>query len=25
MGHYRIEVLVDGRRVDAQTFDVVAD
>jgi len=25
MGHYRVEVLVDGRRVDEQTFDVVAD
>ena len=24
VGHYRVEVLVDGRRVDEQTFDVVA-
>ncbi len=24
IGHYRVEVLVDGRRVDEQTFDVVA-
>ncbi|MEO8936553.1 MAG: hypothetical protein ABI277_16215 [Burkholderiaceae bacterium] len=25
IGHYRVEVLVDGRRVDVQRFDVVAD
>ena len=24
IGHYRVEVLVDGVRVDEQTFDVVA-
>lgn len=25
IGHYRVEVLVDGSRVDEQVFDVVAD
>ena len=24
VGHYRVEVLVDGHRVDEQTFDIVA-
>ena len=25
VGHYRVEVLVDGKRIDEQTFDVVTD
>ncbi len=25
LGHYRVEVLVDGVRIDEQVFDVVAD
>lgn len=25
IGHYRVEVLVDGKRVDMQVFDVVAN
>ena len=25
LGHYRVEVLVDGKKIDEQTFDVVAN
>jgi hypothetical protein len=25
VGHYRVEVLVDGRRIDVQSFDIVAN